>query len=124
MNDSTPMIHELERRYAGAGRSVVPAAPSMAFLASVLEDYCDEWLTKAMFHYRWTYDIETAGFGIASQSGFGVPPAQREKAGEFMAARQVERLRTVVGSDTSKSRGAAFSIRARTRCLALTTGPP
>ena len=38
-----------------------------AFLASLIEDFADEWLTKAMFHYRWAYDgdIQYASLWIA-----------------------------------------------------------
>ncbi len=59
--DSTPIIRRLEDEYSG--RSVIPADPATAFLNYLLEDYGDEWLTKAMFHYRWYYepDIEMAG---------------------------------------------------------------
>ena len=41
-----------------------------AFLASLIEDFADEWLTKAMFHYRWAYDadIQYASLWIAMTS--------------------------------------------------------
>src|SRR5438093_11090712 len=51
--DSTPLIRRLERMYAA--RAVIPPDPVMAFLDALLEDYADEWLTKAMFHYRWAF---------------------------------------------------------------------
>ena len=122
MNDSTPMIAELERRYPANGRSVVPNSPALAFICALLEDYSDEWVTKAMFHYRWTYDIDSAAFGIAVQRGFGAgieslrtvtqPLAPHlnfslseilfvvaGKLANFVAGRQVGRLHDVVGSD-------------------------
>ena len=57
MNDSTPLAYALEREHPGQ-RSVIPDDPGLAYLSDLLEDFGDEWLTKAMFHYRWTYPAD------------------------------------------------------------------
>ena len=60
LQDSTPIIEKLESQFPEP--SIVPDDAGVAFAAALLEDYADEWLNKAMFHYRWTYpqDQESA----------------------------------------------------------------
>ena len=55
-NDSTPVLYDLEARHAE--RRVVPTDPAKAFIAHILEDFADEWLTKAMFGYRWLEEVD------------------------------------------------------------------
>lgn len=56
VTDSTPLLRRFEQAYQP--RSVVPANPLLRFIDYLLEDYADEWLTKAMFHYRWHYPAD------------------------------------------------------------------
>lgn len=99
--DSTPLIRELERDYQG--RSVVPTDPALAFLDALLEDYADEWLTKAMFHYRWSYDADIAKAKAILPRWVTTNVAEEElvHAGETFGARQIERLAVVGSSDAT-----------------------
>ena len=92
--DTTPIARGLEARHPGR-RSIVPADPAHAFLSDLVEDMADEWLTKAMFHYRWARDADVhyASFWIADdfypdRSG----PAERQAAARSFAERQIARM--------------------------------
>ena len=72
----------------------------MAFLDGLLEDYGDEWLTKAMFHYRWAYqaDIDKAAAILPRWGRVTQPEESVVSFSKMIAARQIERL-WVVGSN-------------------------
>jgi glutathione S-transferase len=99
--DSSPLIRELEKRTSG--RSVLPPDPVMAFLDFLLEDYADEWLTKAMFHYRWAFpaDVAQAAAVLPRWGNTAQPEEEARKLGELFADRQVGRLRVVGSNETT-----------------------
>lgn len=100
LTDSSPLIRRLESEYRD--RSVIPSDGALAFLDMLLEDYADEWLTKAMFHYRWSYapDIAQAAALLPRWRRVDEAEPQAIAAGEAFARRQIERL-AVVGSNAT-----------------------
>ena len=99
--DSTPLIRRFEAEFSG--RAVVPPDPAMAFIDQLLEDYGDEWLTKAMFHYRWAYaaDVEKAGSILPLWARVSVPNDRLAAASKMISERQVTRLYVVGSNETT-----------------------
>jgi glutathione S-transferase len=95
VTDSSPILRRLDAEYPA--RRVRPADPALAFLDSLLEDYGDEWLTKAMFHYRWAYaaDIKRSSDVLPNWARGPLSDASLAEAGSVFAARQIPRLRYV-----------------------------
>lgn len=96
--DSTPLIRRFEDEFEG--RSVMPGDPALAFINDLIEDYADEWLTKAMFHYRWHYadDISKGAKILPCWRGFSIPDEVLAERGKMISERQIGRLRYVGSS--------------------------
>lgn len=103
VTDSSPILRRLEDEYQG--RSVIPADPVSAFINWLLEDYGDEWLTKAMFHYRWHYqaDVAKAGAILPRWSNLTASDADIEPISKFISERQIDRLSYVGSNDITKA---------------------
>jgi glutathione S-transferase len=101
VTDSTPLIRRFEAEFAG--RAVVPADPALALIDALLEDFGDEWLTKAMFHCRWTYaaDIRKAGEVLACWRGGPHDDAALAATAQAVRERQIPRLRYVGSNATT-----------------------
>jgi glutathione S-transferase len=96
--DSSPIIRRLEDERAG--RAIIPPDPALAFINALIEDYADEWLTKAMFHYRWAYeaDIEKASNILPLWRHYSIPDEALAERASMIGERQIRRL-YVVGSN-------------------------
>lgn len=99
--DSTPLIRRFEREFEG--RSVIPSDPVTAFVDYLLEDFGDEWLTKAMFHYRWVYeaDIAKAGQILPRWRRVEGPEEDFQQAAKMVSERQISRLWVVGSNETT-----------------------
>ena len=99
--DSTPLIRRLDAMVPGRG--VIPPDPAVAFLDALLEDYADEWLTKAMFHYRWAYapDIARASALLPRWARTDISDEHAVAAGKAFGRRQIGRLAVVGSNETT-----------------------
>jgi len=94
-NDSTPVLYDLEQRHPERG--VVPQDPAQAFIGHLLEDFADEWLTKAMFGYRWLEEVDqlqmSRWLSFDALKGGGLEASQ--KMADHFRERQVGRMAIV-----------------------------
>ena len=96
--DSTPIIDRLESLYTE--RAVRPSDEVLRFLDLLIEDFADEWLTKAMFHYRWNFSegAKNAGPLIAYGQNPQFDAVSARAMADSFAKRQISRL-SLVGSN-------------------------
>jgi glutathione S-transferase len=99
--DSTPIIRFLEAEQSD--RSVIPTDPVMAFIDYLIEDYADEWLTKAMFHFRWAHkrNVDFAGSILPRWTLNQLSDEEIEPLSKNISERQIERLRYVGSNETT-----------------------
>jgi glutathione S-transferase len=100
MIDSTFQIRHLEELCSE--RSLVAPDPAMVFLDWLIEDYADEWLTKAMFHYRWAFapDVAKAAELLPRWASIDASERSIQHLSRAFSERQIERL-AVVGSNST-----------------------
>ncbi|MCI5043630.1 MAG: glutathione S-transferase, partial [Aquisalinus sp.] len=97
-SDTTPILTFLDEVYTE--RPLRPVDPALHFLDLLIEDYGDEWLTKCMFHYRWSKkaDAEQASAYIPYTMMPQMKTDEGTKAAMMFHARQTSRI-GVVGSN-------------------------
>ncbi|MEM9225165.1 MAG: glutathione S-transferase [Pseudomonadota bacterium] len=99
--DSTPIIRRLEHEHTG--RSIIPPDPELSFYNFLIEDFADEWLTKAMFHYRWYHEPDRVNAGpmLIFWRMTTTPADTAQELSDFITKRQFERLYVVGSNDVT-----------------------
>lgn len=98
LSDTTPILNHLEAAYPE--RRLRPADPALNLIDLLLEDYGDEWLSKCMFHYRWSQaaDTKKASAYLPYARAMQMTREEGEAAERAFASRQISRI-GVVGSN-------------------------
>src|SRR5215475_4253727 len=102
--DSTPIIHELEKRHADERRSVLPPSPAERFLARLIEDFADEWLPIPLMAFRWTSDEDVSFCARRQMHGWMGAVSEEELAGGMarFTTRQ-QKVRTALGAGNAEA---------------------
>ena len=101
--DSTPIIREIDANFVE--RAVIPTNPVLSLINSIIEDFADEWLTKAMFHYRWSYeeDIKKAGDMLPRWNNTTANDELLAEKSREISAHQIGRLKYVGSNPITQS---------------------
>jgi glutathione S-transferase len=102
MVDSSPQITRLEAMFQG--RSLVPTDPVLAFIDFLVEDYADEWVTKAMYHYRWQYPaaVDKASSLLPLNQDLHLSPERHAGGKRFITDRQIGRTALVGSTEANR----------------------
>ena len=97
-SDTTPILTHLDE--TRPERRLRPNDPALRLIDLIIEDYGDEWLSKCMFHYRWSNAADTARAGayLPYARMTQMTPEEGRQAAEFFSNRQISRI-GVVGSN-------------------------
>lgn len=100
--DSTPIIRKLELEHRE--REVIPPS-ALSFVNYLIEDYADEWLTKAMFHFRWSYapDIAKAAQMLPRWNNTEAQEELLQERAASIAELQISRLSYVGSTPQTKA---------------------
>lgn len=98
MLDSTFQLKHLQRLFPE--RSLYPDDSVINFFATLLEDFADEWMTKCMFHFRWSReaDIKKAGTLLPMEIKWNQTDDSLDSLKKDFSEHQIGRL-GVVGSN-------------------------
>ncbi len=99
--DSTPIIHELEKRHPD-NRSVLPPSPAERFLARLIEDFADEWLPIPLMAFRWTSEEDVAFCARRQMHGWmGAVSEEDLAAGMTRFTARQQKVRTALGAGSA-----------------------
>ncbi len=100
ISDTTPILDRLETEFPE--RPLRPRDPALSWIDALIEDYGDEWLSKCMFHYRWSYapDTKKASAYMPYGQMTTMTPETGLRFERQIAERQISRI-GVVGSNAT-----------------------
>lgn len=104
LGDSTFILKEFDD-YAFE-RRLNPRSERLRFLCDLLEDFCDEYLTKAMYFYRWGFarDAAKAATWVGTMHAVNAEEGVVKDVSREFSKRQIDRLPVVVGNNLKDSK--------------------
>ena len=98
LQDSTPILEAMEAKFPEPAAQ--PAAPTLAFLSELVEEFADEWGNKWMFHFRWAREVDQISTSkhLVAEMMFGASEDQRAPMEKQIRERMTGRA-GVIGSN-------------------------